>query len=366
MASRSGLGARGVRTHRRPCRGHARLQHPAVKHSLVEQHSASLLDERNGPTFDAVVQRLRRQREIRGCAGDGQIGWHSESVPREGQDQRYDELFIAFAVRFRSLPGSLVELAVHQLQSRAGLSRHFAAPPEAPKMRRSLMAFLVVGLVVTAEAQTKIPAQSTVFVEDMEHDLDGYIKAELIKQKVALRVVATIDEAELIMLGSATSQEKRAWHEGWLTSEQDKTAGNVTLVDKASKTMVWAGEAGDRSLWWGAMARGGHRKVASRLVKNLKKSIGPSGPAPNRIPRPSAPTEPAESGVLTNEQVISMVTAGIGDDVVIAKVRTSAARFNLEPDGLVALKKAGVSDRVLEAMVASGSTVKPQSPTPQK
>ena len=51
--------------------------------------------------------------------------------------------------------------------------------------------------------------------------------------------------------------------------------------------------------------------------------------------------------------------SAIGDDVVIAKIRASTVRFNLEPDGLVALKKAGVTDRVLEAMVAATSASKP-------
>jgi hypothetical protein len=36
---------------------------------------------------------------------------------------------------------------------------------------------------------------------------------------------------------------------------------------------MWASEAGDRSLMWGALARGGQRKVADRLVNNLKKAL---------------------------------------------------------------------------------------------
>jgi hypothetical protein len=37
--------------------------------------------------------------------------------------------------------------------------------------------------------------------------------------------------------------------------------------------MIWAGEAGDRSLWWGGIKRGGQRKVADRIVKEMKRNL---------------------------------------------------------------------------------------------
>jgi len=119
----------------------------------------------------------------------------------------------------------------------------------------------------------RIPRGATIYIENMEHNLDGYILAELVKQKVPLTVVSKPEEAQFIIAGSATDEERRKWHEGWLTVERDKTAGNVRVHDRATGKLVWAGEAGDRSMWWGPLARGGHRKVASRIVKNLKKAI---------------------------------------------------------------------------------------------
>jgi len=47
----------------------------------------------------------------------------------------------------------------------------------------------------------------------------------------------------------------------------------VMIFNKAEKVMLWASEAGDRSVFWGALKRGGPRKVAERLVGNLKKAI---------------------------------------------------------------------------------------------
>ncbi len=74
--------------------------------------------------------------------------------------------------------------------------------------------------------------------------------------------------------------------------------------------------------------------------------------------------------VLTNDSVIQMVKAGLPEAVVIAKIKGTATKFDLKTDSLVSLKKAGVSDKVLEAMVAAGSgsaaptTAMPAPPAP--
>ena len=132
---------------------------------------------------------------------------------------------------------------------------------------------LALAPVAAPDQGGRIPAGATVYIEEMANDLDGFIRAELVKQKVPLKIVLSPDQAELVITGSATEERSRKWHEGWLTAEQDRTTGNIMVVDKATNTMLWAGEAGDRSVWLGPWVRGGQRKVASRLVKSLKKAI---------------------------------------------------------------------------------------------
>jgi hypothetical protein len=56
--------------------------------------------------------------------------------------------------------------------------------------------------------------------------------------------------------------------------------------------------------------------------------------------------------VLTNDAVIKMVKAGLPESVVIQKIQTSQKRFDTSTDGLIKLKGAGVSDKVIEAMMA--------------
>lgn len=61
---------------------------------------------------------------------------------------------------------------------------------------------------------------------------------------------------------------------------------------------------------------------------------------------------PAAADVLTNADVIKMSKAGLGDEVIINTIESHIAAFDLSPDGIVALKKAGVSDPVVAAMQA--------------
>ncbi len=63
----------------------------------------------------------------------------------------------------------------------------------------------------------------------------------------------------------------------------------------------------------------------------------------------------AEERPLTNEDVVKMVRAGLAEDTVLAKIQGARSAFDTSVDGLIALKQAGVSDRVVRAMVAGGA-----------
>lgn len=66
------------------------------------------------------------------------------------------------------------------------------------------------------------------------------------------------------------------------------------------------------------------------------------------VARPAAAQTP-----LTNADVVEMLRAGLPDSVIVAKIRTSPSRFDVGTDALVALTRAGASERVLEAVVAA-------------
>jgi hypothetical protein len=67
----------------------------------------------------------------------------------------------------------------------------------------------------------------------------------------------------------------------------------------------------------------------------------------------SAPNTPG-ANVLRNSDIVTLVTVGIDDATIIAKIGSSQCEFETSTDALVQLKRSGVSAAVLKAMVASG------------
>jgi hypothetical protein len=116
-----------------------------------------------------------------------------------------------------------------------------------------------------------IPKNSKIFIAPMQGNLDGFIAAEIIKQKLPLKVTTEEQGAEYILTGMSLKADDKWYHV--VFGGKDKNEGNVRLLSVSDKTMVWAGEAGDRSMWYGGWKRGGQRKVAQRIVKNMKHEL---------------------------------------------------------------------------------------------
>lgn len=55
---------------------------------------------------------------------------------------------------------------------------------------------------------------------------------------------------------------------------------------------------------------------------------------------------------LSNDSIIKMVSAQLSDDVIVSTINASPGAYDTSPDGLVALKQAGVSDKVIATLVA--------------
>ncbi len=60
----------------------------------------------------------------------------------------------------------------------------------------------------------------------------------------------------------------------------------------------------------------------------------------------------ASSAGLTVDGVISLIGAGISDDLIIAKIQKSGQTFDLSTDDMIRLKKAKASDAVMKAMMS--------------
>ena len=69
-----------------------------------------------------------------------------------------------------------------------------------------------------------------------------------------------------------------------------------------------------------------------------------------------APPAVAPSGKpMTNEDVLSLKGAGLSDELIIAKIRSSPPNYTVDTGDIVALKKAGVADAVIKVMIEAQS-----------
>ncbi len=63
--------------------------------------------------------------------------------------------------------------------------------------------------------------------------------------------------------------------------------------------------------------------------------------------------------ILTNQTVVSMVKAGLGEELVISKIKNSQNQFDVSITGILKLKEEGVSEDIITAMIdATGNSGK--------
>lgn len=104
------------------------------------------------------------------------------------------------------------------------------------------------------------------------------------------------------------------------------------------------------------------RFVLPLLVLASLSSAGIASATDQSILLAQAPGKPK---AVTKEEIIKMSKAGIPDTVIIGKIQKSASIFKLEVADIIALKKAGVSDKVIEAMVNTEMSEGRATPTPK-
>lgn len=114
-----------------------------------------------------------------------------------------------------------------------------------------------------------------IYIEKMSNNLDQYLRAEFGKQlRGRIEVVLEPKDADAILTGISDEEKGTgAKITGRYLGLHDVATGTISLLDRDRKTILWSDEAGDRSLMFGVMKRGGERKVADRLVGKLKKAL---------------------------------------------------------------------------------------------
>ena len=69
-----------------------------------------------------------------------------------------------------------------------------------------------------------------------------------------------------------------------------------------------------------------------------------------------------QAAVMTNDDVIKMAKAGVGDSLIIQQIERSDPAFDTSVDGVIRLKKSGVSDTVIDRMMNKRAAVQPPAP----
>ena len=62
---------------------------------------------------------------------------------------------------------------------------------------------------------------------------------------------------------------------------------------------------------------------------------------------------------MNNDSVIKLVKAGLSEDLIVTTISGAAGNYDISADGIIALKTAGVSDKVVAAIVAKASAPAP-------
>jgi hypothetical protein len=142
-------------------------------------------------------------------------------------------------------------------------------------MRRTILLNLIF-LLPSAFAQTPtLGSVHKIFIDKLPNDLDQYLRAEFVKQmKGQISIVLDEKDADGILTG--VSEEEKgtgAKITGRYLGLHDIATASLSLIDKDRKILLWSDEAGDRSLMFNVMRRGGERKVAERLVSKLRKAM---------------------------------------------------------------------------------------------
>lgn len=85
------------------------------------------------------------------------------------------------------------------------------------------------------------------------------------------------------------------------------------------------------------------------------KSPPKAKPAAPRAPHKAEPKPPgrpsSEPEILTNDSIMKMLSGGVDEEIVIAKINSSAAAFTMDADSLIRLKSANVPPKVMRAML---------------
>jgi hypothetical protein len=125
------------------------------------------------------------------------------------------------------------------------------------------------------QTQQQLGDVKKIYVEPMPNNFDRYLVAAITKELPGrVLVVTTAADADAVLKGGSMGEAKGTPDVvARRVLGMDVTSGAISLVSKDGKFVLWAAEAGDKSIFLVGVRRTGQRKVAERLAKELKKAL---------------------------------------------------------------------------------------------
>ncbi len=151
--------------------------------------------------------------------------------------------------------------------------------------------------------------------------------------------------ATAILLGAARSAQAQYRYVPSRDYYQNDTAGS-TFLGGALGAISGAIIGGKKNRGGGALIGAGVGALTGNLLGRSKDRADQQQAAYGAATVARA-NHAAAAQAVTNLDLIRMTQARVSEDVIISAIRTRGTRLDLSPEGLIALKESGVSDRVL-------------------
>ncbi len=94
-----------------------------------------------------------------------------------------------------------------------------------------------------------------------------------------------------------------------------------------------------------------HLMLAFALCMLVGAGSAAAQEAAQATPPPAAPRAEAAPSVLTNAEIVQMVKTGFAEETILKAIQLSETRFDTSVTALMEMKNAGVSDKVIQAML---------------
>ncbi|HXY26263.1 MAG TPA: hypothetical protein VEI73_16545 [Candidatus Acidoferrum sp.] len=122
-----------------------------------------------------------------------------------------------------------------------------------------------------------------------------------------------------------------------------------------------------RFVWILALILGNSLSVFAQQITTQAPS-SPANPEPHAERPPAGHQQPGSNpqAPLTNADVIKMVKGGVPESAIVSSIQSGPTKFDLSATALTGLRKAGVSEKIIEAMRASGNVAQGTQPGPPK